>query len=79
MLRVMLSDVKWFFRRLRKFVKMARRSFICLIRPTYLARLEDLIKHMYIHEGYRKCGYDKMSPREKRLFDKTINSRFMWE
>lgn len=40
----------------------------------YIAKLERLIRHTWVHSGYPKCGYNQMTTEEKRLFDKiTMN------
>ena len=32
-------------------------------------KLRELIKHCYIHAGYRNCGYDQMTTEQKELYD----------
>lgn len=31
--------------------------------------LEDLVRHCWVHSGYRNCGYSQMSSELKALFD----------
>ena len=38
-----------------------------------VAQLAELIRHCYIHSGYRKCGYMQMTTKQKELFDSVTN------
>jgi hypothetical protein len=51
----------------------------CLVRPGYVAHLEDLLKHVEIHGAYRRGGYDQMTTRQKRTFDRIARQPFTWE
>lgn len=34
--------------------------------------LRDLVRHCWIHSGYRNCGYDQMSAEQRALYDAII-------
>lgn len=31
--------------------------------------LEDLVSHMWVHNGYKQCGRDQMTTEQKALYD----------
>ena len=37
-----------------------------------LVKLRDLIIHMWVHDGYRRNGYDKMTRKQRELFDSIV-------
>ena len=38
-----------------------------------LARLRELILHIWVHDGYENCGYMKMTTEQKQLYDEITN------
>jgi hypothetical protein len=39
-----------------------------------LQRLRALIKHAWIHDSYRNCGFDQMTSEQKDLYNKIVKS-----
>lgn len=37
-------------------------------------QLQDLIRHMYIHDGYAWNGFEHMTSEQKKLYLKVINT-----
>ena len=42
-------------------------------RDAELARLRELILHIWVHDGYENCGYMKMTTEQKQLYDEITN------
>ena len=38
-----------------------------------LARLRELILHIWVHDGYENCGYKQMTTEQKQLYDEITN------
>jgi hypothetical protein len=37
-----------------------------------LVKLRDLVTHMWVHDGYRRNGYDKMTRKQRALYDSIV-------
>lgn len=51
----------------------------CLVRPGYVAHLEDIIKHVALHGAYPKGGYKQMTTAEKQTVDRLDRQPWSWE
>lgn len=40
-----------------------------------VTRLQDLVKHCWVHSGYRDCGYSQMNVSMRQLYDQVIGRR----
>jgi hypothetical protein len=57
-----------------------RRSLERMVRPRRrLDEVEDLVKHMWIHDGYERNGYWQMTTRQKQLYTGITAGPFSWE
>lgn len=44
-----------------------------LLKVEYDEELEEILVHAYIHDGYRNCGFDQMTTKQKQLFKRVLD------